>query len=99
MKTSIWLRNTEGKLFEIYTSGEVTIDIAGDHNHNAMNCGKHDLVLYWNNPRGMAMSEWEIIHKSRSREEAQLIKDRVYSTLYEKSQILRQIQVLKKIYR
>lgn len=95
LRASVWLRNREDKIFEIPNTSKIFLELA--ENHKILSCNASDLIIYIPFPKPFLQSHWEVVHRSKGKEEAELIKATVYKMLHVKSQKLKQRQVLKKM--
>ncbi|MDC0764274.1 hypothetical protein POF51_26495 [Brevibacillus sp. AG] len=95
MQTSIYVRNTLGQLFEISNTAKDFLEFG--EKHSRFTEGKYDLVLYKPHPTSFLEPMWELIHKSKNKEEAEHIRTKLIEILNNKSQILQQRHALKKM--
>lgn len=95
MRTSVWIKNTENKIFELSNTSKDFLELAAQHRLSS--CNANDLIIYIPFPKPHVQSLWEVVHRSKDKEEAELIKDTVYKILVAKSQKLKQRQALKKM--
>ncbi|MGE8004018.1 hypothetical protein [Lysinibacillus sp. NPDC093216] len=96
MKCSIWLKNLEGKLFEVDNTLNSELFIAEKKSETLLNCNKNDLIMY-STPSRLFQSCYEVIYKSDNKAVTEAIIDEITRTLKEKSQLLKQRQALKKM--
>lgn len=99
MKTSIYVRNTEDKLFEIFNTNDGILCLGKEKNHNLIGCKEQDLIYYAPKTRPLPNTNiyWEVVHKSKSVEESITIKNFILQKLKEKSDLMMQRQAVKKI--
>lgn len=103
MKVSIFITNLEGSHFEISNTAKSVIDI-GNSNVSKMygflectRCNDYDLIQYDVTPKAFIETTLKIIHKGNSEAETRFILEYIRNKIREKSDLMHEIQVLKKI--
>lgn len=101
MKVSIWINNLKGQHFEITNSAKTVIDIGTSFNSEGFvrlgYCDKNDLIVYDTSVYAFAETTLQIIHKGKNEEESKFISEFIKKKIHEKSELMFQIQVLKKM--
>ncbi|WP_240416565.1 hypothetical protein [Paenibacillus periandrae] len=97
MKTSIYIKNVEGKLFELSNTTKEKLSLAENYNHTLMSCGRYDIIIYKFRTDHPLLPPWEIVHKNDSKEQGQAIIKAINDILKTKSDLLHQRQVIKKM--
>jgi hypothetical protein len=99
LKTSIWVRNVQGVLFEVTNSSDSFLILGEETNYQIVPCKIFDLLQYSPNAKPIPNTKsWvRVIHESDSKEESELIKSYIFKRLTEKKELLQERRALKKI--
>lgn len=94
MKTSIFVRNIKGQIFEFDNTQKCTLNIANRFNYHTNRCEgiEENDVIYFSETETMVL-----VHKAETEDEAHFIIKAIREKLKEKSDRLMEIQALKKI--
>ncbi|WP_088362981.1 hypothetical protein [Bacillus cereus] len=102
MKTYIWVRNVDGKLFQIFNTNDGVLELANKLNFELLGCDKTDLI-YYAQMIGKNLPDsrltYEVIHQTNDEKESLEIKRIIELKLKEKSELMKRKQVLKKMLR
>jgi vacuolar-type H+-ATPase catalytic subunit A/Vma1 len=96
VETSIWLKNLEGKIIELDNTTKSKLCLAKEKNHTLLNCRENDLILC-STPTHMFQNKYEVIYRSDNKTVTEAIIFEINRILREKSQLLRERQILKKM--
>ncbi len=94
MKTSIFVKNTEGQIFEFDNTQKCTLNIANRFNYHTNRCEgieENDIIYF------SKMETMILVHKTKTEDEAHFIIKAIRQKLKEKSDRLMEIQAVKKI--
>lgn len=94
MKTSIFVRNDDGKIFEFDNTQKCSLNIAKRFNYHINRCEEieENDIIYFSDMETMIL-----VHKTKTEEEAHFIIKAIRQRLKEKSDLLMEIQAMKKI--
>ncbi|MGN5650385.1 hypothetical protein [Bacillus sp. Brlt_9] len=102
MKTYIWVRNIDGKLFQIFNTNDGVLELGNKLNYELLGCDKTDLIYYAHMiGRNLPDSRltYEVIHQTNDEKESLEIKRIIELKLKEKSELMKRKQILKKMLR
>lgn len=103
MKVSIWIVNLGNEHFEVSNTAQSVIDIGNSttsKRHGFLQfgcCGEYDLIQYDVTRRVFIETTLRIIHKGSTEDEVKFIYNFIKSKIREKSDLMYEIQALKKI--
>ncbi|WP_291566726.1 MULTISPECIES: hypothetical protein [unclassified Clostridium] len=103
MKVSIWIINLENKPFEVSNTAQSVIDIGNSvtsENYGFLQfgyCKEHDLIQYDVTQKAFNETTLKVIHRGNSEDEIKFVLDFIKNKVHEKSDLMHEIQVLKKI--
>lgn len=97
MKTSIWIETLKKNHIEVFNTVESIFETAESSKLNIEGLNNYDVILYNAKKNLLSVSDVMIIYKSDNKEHSEKIIKFIQNKLNEKSELLQELQALKKI--